>query len=133
MDYNCEVHTLRCPKCRQGMEPIEHDGITIDRCSGCQGLWFDGDEAQQLKASQDSEKLDSGDPKTGRYYDNRGEIRCPHCGNPMEKSADWKQTHIWYETCREHGIFMDAGEFTDFKYDTLLDTLRNLLKGERPS
>jgi Zn-finger nucleic acid-binding protein len=133
MDYNSEVHTLRCPKCRQGMEPIEHDGITIDRCSGCQGLWFDGDEAQQLKGSPGSEKLDSGDPKTGHYYDNRGEIRCPHCGNTMEKSADWKQTHIWYETCREHGIFMDAGEFTDFKYDTLLDTLRDLLKGNRRS
>jgi hypothetical protein len=51
----------------------------------------------------------------------------------MEKSAHWKQTHIWYEVCRDHGIFMDAGEFTDFKYDTLLDRLRGLIKGKRSS
>lgn len=49
----------------------------------------------------------------------------------MEKASDWKQTHIWYEICRQHGIFMDAGEFADFKNDTLLDVLRGLIKGRR--
>ena len=113
------------------MEEVSHEDITIDRCTGCGGLWFDGDEAQRLKNLPGSEVLDSGDPKTGRYYDRQADISCPRCGKRMEKSADWKQVHIWYEVCRDHGIFMDAGEFTDFKYETLFDRFRELIKGRR--
>jgi Zn-finger nucleic acid-binding protein len=133
MEYNAEVHSLLCPKCRHGMEQVRHEDITIDRCTNCHGLWFDGDEAQRLKNLPGAEVLDTGNTKEGRKYDVQGDIRCPHCNKPMEKSAHWKQTHIWYEVCRDHGIFMDAGEFTDFKYDTLLDRLRGLIKGKRSS
>ena len=133
MEYDAEVHSLSCPKCRHGMEQVSHNDITIDRCTHCQGLWFDGDEAQRLKNMPGAEILDTGNAKQGRQYDVQGDIRCPHCNKPMEKSAHWKQTHIWYEICRDHGIFMDAGEFTDFKYDSLLDRLRGLIKGKRSS
>ena len=131
MKYNPEVHSLKCPKCHHGMEEVTHEGITIDRCSGCEGLWFDGDEAQQLKRMPASERVDTGKSAKGRQYDDCAEISCPRCGRRMEKSADWKQVHIWYESCRDHGIFMDAGEFTDFKQDSALDWLRGLIKGKR--
>ena len=49
----------------------------------------------------------------------------------MEKVSDPKQSHIWYETCVEHGIFMDAGEFTDYKYETLVDKFRDFISGKR--
>jgi Zn-finger nucleic acid-binding protein len=132
MEYNPDLHTLQCPKCFHGMEAVTHEGITIDRCTHCQGLWFDGDEAQQLKNSPGAEVLDKGSPKKRQHYDERADIRCPHCSQPMDKAADWKQTHVWYEVCRNHGIFMDAGEFTDFKHETLLDILRDFIKGKRP-
>ena len=41
-----------------------------------------------------------------------------------EKLTDPKQKHLEYEACEEHGMFMDAGEFTDYKYETLLDLPR---------
>lgn len=131
MKYNPEVHSLKCPKCRHGMEEVSHGDITIDRCTECQGLWFDGDEAQRLKRMPGAELLDTGKASKGRNFDDCADIGCPRCGRIMEKSADWKQVHIWYETCREHGIFMDAGEFTDFKHDSALDWLRGLIKGTR--
>jgi Zn-finger nucleic acid-binding protein len=129
--YTSNTNSLKCPKCHHGMEEATYEDITIDRCTGCGGLWFDGDEAQRLKHLPGSEVLDSGDPKKGRHYDRRADICCPRCGKPMEKSSDWKQVHIWYEVCRDHGIFMDAGEFTDFKHETLLDRFRELIKGRR--
>lgn len=132
MEYKPGEHSLQCPKCRHGMEAITHDGITVDRCTRCQGLWFDGDEAQRLKHSPGAEILDRGNAKVGRQYDDKGDIGCPHCGKPMDKASDWKQTHVWYEVCRDHGIFMDAGEFTDFKHETPLDILRDFIKGKRP-
>ena len=60
MKYNPEVHSLKCPKCHHGSEEVTHEGITIDRCTDCEGLWFDGDEAQQLKRIPASERLDTG-------------------------------------------------------------------------
>ena len=41
MEYNADIHNLQCPKCKHGMEEVTLEDITIDRCTGCQGLWFD--------------------------------------------------------------------------------------------
>lgn len=131
MEYDSALHSLQCPKCHNGMEEVSHEGIVIDRCTHCHGLWFDEDEAHHLKALADSHVLDKGDPKEGWKWDSRADINCPRCGKDMEKTADPKQAHIWYEICHEHGMFMDAGEFTDFKDESLLDFFRGLIKGNR--
>jgi Zn-finger nucleic acid-binding protein len=131
MEYDAAQHSLQCPKCRHGMEEITHDGITIDRCTQCMGLWFDGDEVNQLKASKNGHIVDIGDPKEGWKWDSHSDINCPRCGKVMEKSADPRQKHIWFERCPEHGLFMDAGEFKDFKFESILDRFRSLVKGDR--
>ena len=53
MDYDKTVHNLQCPKCHHGMEEVTHEGIAIDRCTHCKGLWFDEDEAHHLKKLED--------------------------------------------------------------------------------
>ena len=59
---------------------------------------------------------------------------CPECGTEMEKGSDERQTHIWFESCPQgHGTFYDAGEFTDLKYDTFMDRLRDLVRGKCPA
>lgn len=131
MEYDAQAHSLQCPKCRHGMVEIEHGKILVDRCSHCHGLWFDADEADQLKLIEGSEQIDIGDPSEGWKYDSRADIDCPRCGKEMEKSADPKQKHIWYEVCHDHGLFMDAGEFADFKEENFLDWFRSLVKGDR--
>ena len=45
----------------------------------------------------------------------------------MKKLKDTKQKHLKYEACEEHGMFMDAGEFTDYKYEILLDIFRDVV------
>lgn len=131
MEHSADIHSLQCPKCQHGMEEVTHEGITIDRCSHCEGLWFDEDEAHHLKAIIDSHVLDSGDAEAGKRWDSRADIKCPRCGKQMVESADPKQKHIWYEICPDHGMFMDAGEFTDFKHESPLDFFRSLIKGDR--
>ena len=42
------------------------------------------------------------------------------------------QTHIAYEACTVcYGVYFDAGEFTDYKHETLADWFRGLIKGKR--
>jgi hypothetical protein len=45
----------------------------------------------------------------------------------MEKLTDPVQRHIEYEACSEHGMYLDAGEFTDYKYETLMDIFRDFI------
>jgi Zn-finger nucleic acid-binding protein len=132
MEYNPEVHSLQCPKCGHGMEEVSHaGGVVIDRCTQCMGIWFDDDEAHKLKSLADGHRIDVGDRQEGWKWDSRADIKCPRCGKDMGKSSDPKQKHIWYEVCFDHGVFMDAGEFTDFKFETLVDLFRGFIKGNR--
>ena len=51
---------------------------------------------------------------------------------PYGRMADRRQPHIWYESCKVcYGVFFDAGEFTDFKEETLLDWFKGVIKGDR--
>ncbi len=76
--------------------------------------------------------LDIGHPRVGREYDKIDDIDCPVCGVPMNKIVDEIQTHIWMEQCpRCSKIFLDAGEFSDLKYETLMDKIKGLLSGKR--
>lgn len=124
---------MQCPKCDAKMYEITYKGVTIDRCTECRGIWFDDGEAERLKNEWMSEFLDDGDPKEGREFDAIGDIRCPRCEKQMDRLYDLKQHHIWYEACPDgHGKFFDAGEFTDWIYNTVIDRIRDLTKGKRP-
>jgi len=97
------------------------------------GLWCKPDVLLEMKKEWMSEMLDRGDSSLGKKYDHIDNVKCPECDDvQMNKVADEKQTHIWYETCPEcEGMFFDAGEFSDLKYDTFLDRVRDALKGRR--
>lgn len=101
--------------------------VTVDQCTRCHGIWFDNGEAEILKEEWRSLFLDTGDPKIGAIYNEIKEIDCPRCHARMHHQKDIRQNHIEYEVCLEHGVFMDAGEFTDYKYDTLLDIFRDVV------
>jgi Zn-finger nucleic acid-binding protein len=104
-----------------------HGKVVIDKCERCEGLWFDNGEVEQLKNDWMADFADSGNPAIGKTYNAVRDVQCPRCGEPMQKINDAKQSHIEYEACAEHGLFMDAGEFTDYKHETLLDYFRALI------
>lgn len=121
---------MDCPKCNSNMKEMKietlYGQVIIDQCEGCKGLWFDPEEAEQLKKDWMADFLDTGDPEVGKTYNTVRDINCPRCGKPMQKVNDKKQKHLQYEVCEDHGMFMDAGEFTDFKHETLIDIFRDL-------
>jgi Zn-finger nucleic acid-binding protein len=127
---------MQCPKCPGTLEQKTYGRkITAHRCSDCGGLWCKPEVLLEMKREWMSEAvLDSGDPKIGQALNQLDDIKCPECGIDMDKTMDEKQFHIWYETCGQcGGIYLDAGEFTDLKYDTFMDRIRGLVRGRRPS
>ena len=123
---------MDCPKCHSEMEKVVFETIEINRCSHCQGIWFDLHEHEKLKKLRHSESIDIGDPEIGRKYNKIDKIICPVCHTPMIRMVDNQQPHIWYESCSScHGVFFDAGEFTDYKQHTLADIIKDLTSEER--
>ena len=123
---------MDCPKCGNMMEKVSHESIEIDRCVLCKGIWFDMLEHEQLKAIKGSESIDIGDPEVGELFNRESDVDCPVCHTKMIPMVDRDQPHIWYEACTVcYGVFFDAGEFKDYKEQSILDFFRGLRAGER--
>ena len=52
---------MNCPRCTTSMEELDRDGITIDRCTSCRGVWLDRGELERLTARG----------RSGEYSDRR--------------------------------------------------------------
>ncbi|MDX1461129.1 MAG: zf-TFIIB domain-containing protein [Xanthomonadales bacterium] len=119
---------MLCPKCRTQMEKIDVDGIEVDRCEICEGLWFDAGEAQALRNRKAAGKIDIGDAWEGRQLDFIDRYACPRCGGKMRPATDKGQRHIHYEACAEcGGKFFDAGEFRDLSSRSVSDFVKRLI------
>jgi Zn-finger nucleic acid-binding protein len=123
---------MRCPKCRSDMEQIEVDGVQVDRCTTCRGLWFDPGEIELLRNRKAAAALDIGLVATGKAQNAIDHYRCPRCGGEMVRMVDPQQTHIWYEQCAScHGSYFDAGEFTDLVTVSISDFFKRFTTPER--
>lgn len=125
---------MKCPKCQAEMEKVSFNGIEVERCTGCKGIWFDDLEQEDLLKLKGSETLDTGSTKLGDRTNEIDDITCPSCGGAakMLRMVHPQQPHIWFECCKKcGGIFLDAGEFRDLKKHDLFDFFKALLSPPR--
>lgn len=119
---------MNCPKCSSKFEKVSFGEIEVERCLGCQGLWFDMLEKDDLVKIEGSEAIDIGDDQVGDEYDSLQDIKCPQCTVKMLPMVDKDQVHIKYESCPIcYGTFFDAGEFRDLKEHTVLERFKEML------
>jgi hypothetical protein len=43
-----KLHYMHCPKCGQNLIEIDYKGVAVDKCSGCEGIWLDPGELEQI-------------------------------------------------------------------------------------
>ena len=124
---------MECPKCSNAMESRTFKEVTVDRCTGCRGLFCAPDTIEKMKGMWMTEAvIDMGDATVGKEYNKIDDIQCPECQVAMDKISDPEQPHIWLEACPQCSkVFLDAGEFTDLKFNTLIDRYRDWRKGKR--
>jgi hypothetical protein len=51
-----ELHFMHCPKCGHELHHIEVEGIILDKCDKCEGIWFDKGELEELQRRQEEQK-----------------------------------------------------------------------------
>lgn len=44
----------RCPKCASPLVTITFRGVELDKCSGCEGIWFDTGELDRVMGQEES-------------------------------------------------------------------------------
>ncbi|MBS1883604.1 MAG: zf-TFIIB domain-containing protein [Actinobacteria bacterium] len=62
---------LTCPKCGGQMHKVERNGVTIEQCRKCHGIFLDRGEFEQLLARETS-FLGNGEDLPGQSVDGNG-------------------------------------------------------------
>jgi uncharacterized protein len=75
-------HSMICPKCSNEMTQVIKQGVTIDTCTVCGGVWLDKGELGELMArinqagsslDQELSRVQPPRPDYGRTYHQEGE------------------------------------------------------------
>jgi uncharacterized protein len=51
-----EQHFMRCPKCGHEMKEQPLEGVAVDRCTFCEGIYFDAGELERLLGKSGAER-----------------------------------------------------------------------------
>lgn len=43
-----KAHWMKCPKCGGDLAERDYEGIKIDQCGSCHGVWLDAGELEQI-------------------------------------------------------------------------------------
>ena len=55
-DARQQQHFMKCPKCGHDLVEEDLEGVSIDRCSFCEGVFFDAGELESLFARRDEDR-----------------------------------------------------------------------------
>ena len=76
-----DTPTLICPKCRGEMRTYERNGVLVDQCEECRGIFLDRGELEQLldaergherRDEHDHERRDEHDHEHDHEYERKG-------------------------------------------------------------
>jgi hypothetical protein len=51
-----QKHSMKCPKCGGDLAEAGYEGITVDRCGNCDGVFFDAGELDELLLKKHDER-----------------------------------------------------------------------------
>ena len=117
-----------CPKCKKKTLSYFNtsEGVVLDFCDECSGIWFDKNElANYIELSMDIpeiQQMKKQARKTG--------LICPKCSGLLEELPFSSKTEILVDRCENcAGIFFDAGELGKAERASAgLETLEDRLK-----
>lgn len=95
------MSTLTCPKCHGQMHSYERNGITVDQCAECRGIFLDRGELEHLVAADSRAHAPppsaAAPPRTESYDPRRGSgSHDPHYGSGHSSHHSKRKKH-WVE------------------------------------
>ncbi|MBW8002415.1 MAG: hypothetical protein FVQ80_10405 [Planctomycetes bacterium] len=106
---------MDCPVCKNAaMITFELEGVEVDHCTECTGIWLDAGELELLLGNPEDAKklLDSFNiDKTCKEKPRK----CPICNKKMQKVlVAMAQSPLLIDRCpKNHGLWFDKGELKE--------------------
>ena len=117
-DDKIEARAPQCPRCKVHLQSHIVDGEEYDICGECGGMWLDRDEFHRATRERIAyEKV----ADKGEYLKApvRGEIEyipCIRCGKLMNRRNFGKISGVIIDRCKQHGVWLDAGELEKIQH-----------------
>ena len=99
---------MQCPRCNAELKGIDSsEGVTLDFCGACKGLWFDaGEVADYFELARDIPDLDR-----AKATAKPTSLRCPKCGHDLQELQYSAPHSLMVDHCPQcGGIWLDQGE-----------------------
>jgi len=117
--------SLSCPRCLDiSLEEIELEGIPIDRCPRCAGLWFDNSEVGELTKLKNRLNVFESIVPPSSFGEQAA--HCPRCtGVPLRQmrfGVSGREA-LLYRCASCLGTWVDRGEFREIEDKNLVNTL----------
>ena len=98
---------MDCPRCHTGLSIEKYQGIEVDRCSSCNGMWLEYNELDELE----DKAMDDDDVKGSVMFRSyQGDLHCPTCRSGMQM-FHYRAFDLEMDFCpNEHGFWLDSGE-----------------------
>jgi len=99
---------MKCPNCDNDLMQTKREGIDLEYCPSCRGMWLTRQELEELE----DEVFDFGDEEKGTLIFNvtATSRKCPQCGKLM-KRFKYRLYDLEMDFCEDgHGFWLDADE-----------------------
>lgn len=99
---------MKCPDCNAELVQKKRDGVEMDVCPSCQGMWLSRQELAELE----DEVFDFGDNEKGSLMlaSTPSSRKCPQCGNSMRR-FQYRFYDLEMDFCeQQHGYWLEANE-----------------------
>jgi uncharacterized protein len=96
---------MKCPKDSTDLVKKHRDGVDMEYCQSCGGMWLTRQELNQLE----DDVFDLGDENKGTLVASATEttLRCPECNKPMER-FEYRFYELEMDFCEDgHGFWLD--------------------------
>ena len=103
---------MNCPKCH--IEPLAAftiEGVTVDRCVACAGVWFDAEELSRLLSEEARHVAQLLKGSLIAQADGK-KADCPRDASKMMRVYSAIDHSVILDVCGEcRGVWLDGGEF----------------------
>lgn len=126
---------LYCPKCPGVLKEVEVDGIKVEICWICEGIWFDSGELQKVIQNDtrnlNLDHLGQADMDGKELAELKTKINeiigpCPRCSDDtlLQKEHYPPNKKLEIDVCPHgHGLWLDGGEIQLLRNRTLANVL----------
>ena len=103
---------MKCPKCNsESLAAFKVEEVTVDRCSSCDGIWFDAQELGELLAEEAKQVASLRRGNMHEELDGK-KGNCPRDATELLRVYSAADKTVILDACPEcRGIWLDGGEF----------------------